>query len=415
MKSPKEKHWFISKINKKGRLRYVINIPDHSLKYGYKRVFLSASDMKSAYIEGCQVAESIKNNDYPTKEEQKATQKPRTVKPAISVFCSRREAGRSDSCQEHSISQITARFRNHFLPFFGNAKLSSIQLEDLIKYKQYLKNKGLSDRTISYCIGEAKEFFAYCVELEWLNRTPFDSTFKMAKPKPKTKRLPGDATEYQRLLMRNWKNPVFHAVALLCFFTGMRVSEIRALRKSDFEEFYGKNIAKDCVVIHISHSYTNKNVLKGTKNYHDRLTVIPRWVYEFIFPAIDISKCEIAFSLRKDKPISISRNLINFRSELYEVTGKNAQEQKAEGIVFHSLRKMFNSLMTGRLPSDIRKGILGWTDNDVGLSHYFKILPAHYQQILDAQQILFDDESIRWFKTHDILDYQGNRKYKYGG
>ena len=89
-------------------------------------------------------------------------------------------------------------------------------------------------------------------------------------------------------------------------------------------------------------------------------------------------------------------------------------EHPREKADFHSLRKMFNSMMTGTLSSDIRRGILGWTSENVALEHYFQVLPIHYQKILDAQKVLFDQESFEWFRNHDILDlsdeYKTSRK-----
>lgn len=278
-------------------------------------------------------------------------------------------------------------------------------MENVTEYKNVLKKKGLADKTIQYCIDEAKEFFAYCVELGWMSHTPFDSTFKMARPKPKRMRIPGNIEDYRKMLQKGWSNPVNHAVAMICFFTGMRVSEIRALKKEDFEEYYGHEETEDCVVLRIRRNLTNKNVEKRPKNDRERITVIPRWVYEFIKPVFMLSKSKLCFSNTQGRrPISIDKNLYHFRKELAEVTGSTLEEVKDAGIAFHSLRKVFNSMMTGTLSSDIRRGILGWTSENVALEHYFQVLPIHYQKILNAQKVLFDDDSIKWFMEHNILN-----------
>lgn len=164
-------------------------------------------------------------------------------------------------------------------------------------------------------------------------------------------------------------------------------------------------------MLHIRHSLTNRNVEKSPKNGRERLTVLPRWVYEFIQPVFLLSNTDLCFSnTQGKKPISIDKNLEHFRNELAEVMGTSPEAVQAAGIDFHSLRKMFNSMMTGTLSSDIRRGILGWTSENVALEHYFQVLPIHYQKILDAQKVLFDEESVAWFKSHDILDLA--QKYK---
>lgn len=290
-------------------------------------------------------------------------------------------------------------------------KLSEMAVEQVHDYKRALTKKGLAGKTIQYCIDEAKEFFEYCVEVGWMAHTPFDSTFKMAKPKPKKNRISGNIEDYRKMLQKGWSNPINHAVSMVCFFTGMRVSEIRALKKNDFEPFYGHEESEDCVILHIRHSLTEKNEEKSPKNGRERLTVIPRWVYEFILPVMMLSRTELCFSNTfGKKPISIDKNLYQFRKALAEVTGLTPDEVKDAGLDFHSMRKMFNSMMTGTLSSDIRRGILGWTSENVALEHYFQVLPIHYQKILDAQKVLFDEDSVEWFKTHDILDLSDEYK-----
>ena len=242
-------------------------------------------------------------------------------------------------------------------------------------------------------------------------RTPFDSTFKMARPKPKKNRIPGNLEDYRKMLQKGWHNPINHAVTMVCFFTGMRVSEIRALKKSDFVPYYGQTECEDCVILHIRHSLTNKGEEKSPKNGRERLTVLPRWVYEFITPVFMLSRTELCFSnTYGKKPVSIDKNLYQLRRELGEVTGMSVKEVQSSGIDFHSLRKMFNSMMTGTLSSDIRRGILGWTSENVALEHYFQVLPIHYQKILDAQKVLFESESVEWFKENNILEL--SQKYK---
>ena len=185
----------------------------------------------------------------------------------------------------------------------------------------------------------------------------------------------------------------------------------QSAQEQDFETFYGYEVCEDCVILHIRHSLTNRNIEKTPKNGRERLTGIPRWVYEFISPVMMLSKSDLCFSnTYGKKPISIDKNLYQFRNALASVTGMTADEEKASGIDFHSLRKMFNSMMTGTLSSDIRRGILGWTSENVALEHYFQVLPIHYQKTFDAQKVLFDEESVAWFKSHDILDLA--QKYK---
>ena len=395
-----ERDYFVNRaVRGNDRDRYIVNIRDESYSYGYKRIVIHAVNKTQAN----KIARKV-YDDYMTVKEEDGLKTPKTVGTACKVFIQRRAMGRRETCQNHSITQVTGRFRNYLIPFMGQKLLSNVTVEDAFAYKAFLVEKDFADKTIGYFISEAKEFFNYCVESGWMERTPFDSTFKMGRPKPKRIRVPGNLDDYQSMLKKPWKNPVQQAAAMLCFFTGMRVSEIRAIHKGDFRKYYGKKDIEDCVVVHIRRSLDDHNNEKAPKNGRERLTVIPRWVYEFIQPVMDLSLTELAFSnTQGQKPFSIDKNLDHFRAELGSVTGRTAEEVRLAGIDFHSMRAMFNSMMTGELSDDIRRSILGWTSENVGLQHYFKILPAHYQKILDAQKDLFSDEDAEWFMEQDII------------
>lgn len=395
-----EDNYFVSRQSRgSDKNRFLVSIKDDSYSYGYKRIVIHAENKTQAN----KIARTV-YQDYVERQEEVGAMMPKTVGTACKLFIERRAMGRRETCQNHSITQVTSRYRNYFIPFLGKKLLEDLTVEDAYAYKKFLIEKDFADKTIGYFIAEAKEFFNYCVEVGWMDRTPFDSTFKMARPKPKKIRVPGNLDDYQAMLKKPWKNPVQQAAAMLCFFTGMRVSEIRAIHKGDFRKYYGKKDIEDCVVVHIRRSLDDHNNEKSPKNGRERLTVIPRWVYEFIRPVMDLSLTELAFSNTQGaRPFSIDKNLDHFRAELGSVTGRTAEEVRAAGIDFHSMRAMFNSMMTGELSDDIRRSILGWTSENVGLQHYFKVLPAHYQKILDAQKDLFSDEDAEWFKEQDII------------
>lgn len=396
--------YFYSKANQNGsKDRYILAIRDGSSKRGYKRIVFHAS-RREAGLKARELYEEYVKRNTPA-EVVRRNEAPKTVKAACNLFLQRRETGRKLTCQKHSINQVSSRFKNHLLPFLGNRLLADLTVEDMTAYRVHLSDKNLADKTVQYCIDEAKEFFEYCVELGWMERTPFDSTFRMPKPKPKKNRIPGEIEDYRKMLMKGWKNPINHAVSMVCMFTGMRVSEIRALKKQDFEPYYDHPDTEDCVVIYIRHSLTEKNEEKSPKNGRERITVIPRWVYEFIEPVFSLSRSDLCFSnTHGKKPISIDKNLDHFRRELAVAIGSTEEQVRADGIDFHSLRKMFNSMMTGTLSSDIRRGILGWTSENVALEHYFQVLPIHYQKILDAQKVLFNPDAVEWFRNNNILD-----------
>ena len=343
-----------------------------------------------------------------------------SMEDAVNTFVSRREKGRAGIVQRHSSDQVTRRFFNHFLPFFKGYSLDSISVDTLQDYKKKVSEKvsprtgrPMAEKTISYLISEAKEFFDYCVEVGWIARTPFDSTFITPRQKVKQVEYLIELKWLKALLRVRWNNPVFKAIYVIALATGCRVSEIRALRKCAFEPWYGHEDCEDCVIVHIKENLTNENVRKAPKNYRIRRTVIPRWIYEFVAPIFDLSTTEIALSNNRGKgPVSIDKNLKNFRKELASVVGCTADELQQKGVVFHSVRKRVNTELTGHLNDDIRRAILGWPGDDVGSTHYLEIGPSHYQMILDGFKTIFTEEDEMWCQNHDLFGNETKRRTK---
>ena len=190
MGRPQAAPYFYSKANQNGsKDRYILSIMDKSRNSGYKKLVFHASK-REAGLKAKELYDDYIKKNTPVPGE---INKPTTVLDACKIFISRREAGRKEVCQTHSIEQVSARFRNHLLPFLGQMKLSDLSVEYVIAYKKNLDKKGLAGKTVQYCIDEAREFFEYCVEVGWMEHTPFDSTFKMAKPKPKKNRIPDNS------------------------------------------------------------------------------------------------------------------------------------------------------------------------------------------------------------------------------
>ena len=387
--------------------RHVLEIyeydKDTGARVGKMRKVFYASKIKAG-----EVARSLyeKLKGKPSKKRGKPLQDaPETLVDYVDLFVARREAGHEGNAQQHSIAQVSSRFQNHFKPFFQRYRLDEITVDHIHLYKACLVDKGLADKTIGYLLMEAKEFFSYAVECGWMERTPFDSTFKMPKVVNTKRRRPLDIAVLRDMAMRTWANPVNEGVYLVSLATGDRVSENRALLKTSFEEYYGHPECEDCVVVHIDYNLTNKNARKAPKNGRSRVAVIPRWYYEYIKPVFDLSKSDLCFSNTQGrKPISIDKNLKNFRAEYAKVTGLSPDDVEKANIDFHSVRTTVNTLLTGELNDDLRRAMLGWSSENVGLDHYFSIQPVHYQQILDAQNSrIFSPEMREYFETHSIF------------
>lgn len=331
---------------------------------------------------------------------------PRLVNEGAEIFIARREEGRKGIAEEHSITQVSSRLRRYFIPFFEGMPFRKVSADAVFKYKQHVESTGLADRTKTYLLQEAKEFFAYAEELGWVKHTPFDSTVIIPKSTQRKHRMPIDIELLRKLATSPWDNPINRAVFILGLCTGCRISELRAMKKDAFEFIPADGDHEKCMLLHIVHSYTNKNREKTPKNGRVRKTVIPMYVYDFIKPIFDLSETQLAFSNTRGKaPISIDKNLKNLRKEISKITGLSFQDVLDMDIDFHSVRTTVNSRLTGTLNDDLRRSILGWSSENVGLDHYLQIIPIHYQKILDAlDEVIFSEKEQEYFKQNTILN-----------
>lgn len=400
--------------NREGRYRFIC----YKVGAFYRVRMIFYSDKTHCWSDGQRIFDALMSNEPISVEtigkdgkmnkvtinNKERIKMPKYVIEGIGIWIPRYEEGKKDKVQEHTLSQEIALYKNHICPFFKGAKLVDVTVETVRDFEKHLQRKGLSAKTVSNCLTSLKRFFAYAEEQEWIRHTPFDSTYILPDAKPARRRQPYDIAELRAAFMRQWKNPVFQAACILIRMTAMRASEDRAIKKSDFEKYYGMPECEDCVIVHINESLTSKNKRKAPKNERTRMTVIPRWAYEFIEPIFELSMTDLAFSNTGGRvPISLDKMLDNFRYEYSAANGTSAERMLKEGKDVHSIRTTLNSLLTGHLNDGIRRAIFGWASSDVGMDHYFQLLPVHYQQVLDALKTTFTDEEIAWYKSHSIL------------
>ena len=400
--------------NREGRYRFIC----YKVGAFYRVRMIFYSDKTHCWSDGQRIFDALMSNEPISVEtigkdgkmnkvtinNKERIKMPKYVIEGIGIWIPRYEEGKKDKVQEHTLSQEIALYKNHICPFFKGAKLVDVTVETVRDFEKHLQRKGLSAKTVSNCLTSLKRFFAYAEEQEWIRHTPFDSTYILPDAKPARRRQPYDIAELRATFMRQWKNPVFQAACILIRMTAMRASEDRAIKKSDFEKYYGMPECEDCVIVHINESLTSKNKRKAPKNERTRMTVIPRWAYEFIEPIFELSMTDLAFSNTGGRvPISLDKMLDNFRYEYSAANGTSAERMLKEGKDVHSIRTTLNSRATGQFNRGTRRPILGWSSSDVGMDHYFQLLPVHYQQVLDALKTTFTDEEIEWYKSHSIL------------
>lgn len=106
MGRPQSAPYFYSVANQNGsKDRYILSIRDRSRNSGYKKIIFHASK-REAGLKAKDIYEDYLKKNTPVPGE---VNKPVTVYEACRIFMARREAGRKEVCQSHSIAQVSAQ------------------------------------------------------------------------------------------------------------------------------------------------------------------------------------------------------------------------------------------------------------------------------------------------------------------
>jgi integrase len=142
-------------------------------------------------------------------------------------------------------------FTRHIIPALGNLVLSQLKPEHLSKYYSEKQKAGLSNQTVRHHHTVIHKALKTAMEWELINRNPADAVSCPRAQQPEIQTWNED--EVARFLEVARSTP-YYALFYTALFTGMRRSELLALRWSDIDFILS--------VIYVSRSM---HVLKGSK------------------------------------------------------------------------------------------------------------------------------------------------------
>lgn len=183
-----------------------------------------------------------------------------------------------------------------FMSFFNNANIHSISITDIEKYIGYL-HQNFKPKTVKRKLASIKAFFHFLEYKDYIEQNPFNkikTSFHEPISLPKTiplyimeKLL---ATMYNNFFLASTdyqKKRILLDIAIceILFSTGMRISELCNLKKSDIDlhdatiRIYGKGSKERIMQI------GNSDVIKILKKYKDiYMTEINKTGYFFVNP-----------------------------------------------------------------------------------------------------------------------------------
>lgn len=128
------------------------------------------------------------------------------------------------------------RLRDHVLPAIGQQPIDEVGVRQLRRMVKGLESKGLAPSTITSCITISSGLFRYALkEVDQVRHNPVRDLDRDDRPGTKRQTEPRylSVEEIDRLL--GAMRPGFRAVALLCAWTGLRISEALGLRWCDVD------------------------------------------------------------------------------------------------------------------------------------------------------------------------------------
>ena len=237
--------------------------------------------------------------------------------------------------------QITQR---RILPYFGDMKIRNITRREIEKWMLGLSEQGFMPGSVNQAKITLNLIMEYAVDLGLIASNPC----KVVKPFADHPKERGILTleETREIFLpenisRLWNNNrISYAANLLAAVTGMRLNEVRALRREDIKEGY----------LVISHSIY-KNGLKDTKNHKTREIPIPQAAQDML-----LSICPICggfvFSCDGKTPLPLYQFVIGGLYKALAAMGISEEERQRRNICFHSWRHFFNTTLRASGISD---------------------------------------------------------------
>lgn len=281
-----------------------------------------------------------------------------------SDYCKWKKAS-GESITKETLLSYDKFLRNQLLPYFKDFQTKDITRSDVKEWivwgsaKWSAKTMNNAQTTLSIIMRQA-------AEKKIAAENPVNGLkFRKVGKKKREILTAGEVREIYRSGL--WKNEKLRQMFLVAAVTGMRISEIAALRNSDVRSGF----------LDVSHSYSRQFGLGDTKTHTARFVPVPKEL---------MLKSESEYIFEEDgKPVSITR----VYNAMLLVCRKLGIDTKERGITVHTLRNFFISYLQAENVSGAKiRAVAGHKDPTMtGLYTYWK--PDMFPEVYEAQEKLF--------------------------
>lgn len=275
------------------------------------------------------------------------------------------------------IKRYDSIMKKYFIPFFsGDNKflktkrksLAEIKRSDLNLFREYMKDKGLSSKTINSCISGLRRVLIRYNTDGIIQHNVLDTPLDPIKNDSKNKRNPFDYNKNKDVFKNEWENHLFYVTILTEFNTGMRNSELAKICFKHIEKI------NDMYFINMLNVGTKTEAAKRYIPIHNFVyNKLAEWKKENNFTDED-------FLFRRyingnaQSEIATTEKLYPVAAKQYgELLGYTPEEMKENNITFYGLRHGYKTLLDdANIQSAISEYYMGHSLSGVQFSYSHK-------------------------------------------
>lgn len=281
----------------------------------------------------------------------------------------------SGNGKEQPIAANTLKAYRHntekiLIPYFSKIKLFDLKPRHIKAFRDQMINEGRSNATINLACACLKIIISYAIAEKLMTFNPFESVSQMYTEARKKKAFA--LAELKEMFRSEWENSERRAFILIAAVTGMRISEIAAIRRETLFDNY----------IDVKDQLLGKKFVP-VKDGEKRKIRICGGLYRIL------SEC-----VRRNNGMAFSENQDTYRTELYRKMGlTDKKDRDKKGLSFHSLRRFLNThLLAEGIPEIKVKSVLGHSSGKGSMTErYANFLPEHFDDVAEIQKRLLEE------------------------
>lgn len=263
--------------------------------------------------------------------------------------------------------------RNQLLPYFADYNITKIKRSDIKEWVIWANQKW-SPKTVNLAQTVLNLIFKQAIDEELIENNPcYNLSFRTIEKKQRELLTIAEVRDLYNNGKWWYDNQL---IFLLDIITGMRISEVVALKSENIHENY----------IDVKHSYSRHFGLGTTKTKDNRYVPIPSTLSDSLRKSIGYIFINHE-GKNKGKPLNINSFYTNLVDN-YKLLGIN---YKKRGLTVHTNRDFYNTyLLSENVPEAKVRAVIGHKDSSMtNLYTYWK--PEMFTEVYEAQLKLYKE------------------------